>query len=139
MTTGYSPFTIDPLSGDYHIFSNLGVIVDAGSPLFAGVNTANVQTQFQADSSLTPGATLVASWASGRLAIAYNVLASSSVVGLNLFPDGFYSSDTDTQRLVANALQFSIDNQVRQAPEPASLLLLGAGLGMVAVRRKRRS
>lgn len=137
MGPGYSPFSIDPLSVGFVIPSNLGSIVDPSSPLLAGVNTANVSTLFQANTGLSPGATLVASWSSGRLAIAFNTLDSSSVVGLNLFPDVDWTNP-DSQRLIANALQFSIENQneTTAIPEPATLLLVGVGtLGMLRRRR----
>jgi hypothetical protein len=137
MGTGYSPFSVDPLSVGFVIPSNLGLIVDPASPLLAGVNTANVSTFVQANTPLSAGATLVARWSSGRLAIAFNTLDSSSVVGLNLFPDAD-STNADTQRLVANALQFSIENQNQPTaiPEPATITLIGVGaLGVLGRRR----
>jgi hypothetical protein len=137
MGPGYSPFTVDPLSSGFSISSNLGVIVDPASPLFTGVNTANVHTDFQANTLLDPGATLVATWTSGRLAIAFNTLAGSSVVGLNLYPDADWTNP-DTQRLIANALQFSIENQNQPTaiPEPATITLIGVGaLGVIGRRR----
>ena len=115
MNTGYSPFTIDPLSSGYGINSNLGTIYNPSSSIFNGVNTANVQTSFQANVGLDTGANLVADWASGRHAIAYNVLANSSVVGLNLFPASYWTSDIDTQKLVANAINLSLKGQIGRA------------------------
>lgn len=135
MTPGYSPFTIDPLSGGYNINSNLGVTVDPASPLFAGVNTANVTTQFQAQVALQAGATLVASWDSGRLAIGFDDLGGNAVVGLNLFPDGFWTTDADTQRLVANAVSFSISST--SVPEPGVLGLIGLALSGLAFARRK--
>jgi hypothetical protein len=137
MSPGYSPFTVDPSSSGYDISSDLGTINDPGSPLFAGVNTANVYTEYQALVGLDPGASLIASWDSGRMAFALRALASSSVVGLNLFPDGQYTTDPDTQRLVANALTMSLGGGGgSQVPEPSTLALLG--LGMLALGSIRR-
>lgn len=143
-TAGYSPFTIEPGNTGYFITSTLGSISDPKNAILADVNTANVQTQFQANVGLDTGASLVANWNSGRDAIAYNTLARSSVVGLNLFPDSAYTANEDTQRLVANAVNFSISNSA-SVPEPASTLLntlafcafLGTGISL-QVKLKRQ-
>lgn len=136
---GYSPFTNDPLSSGYFITSNLGTIYDPASPLLDGVNTANVTTDFQADVGLDPGATLVADWTSGRHAIGYNLLGNNAVVGLNLFPHDFYTSDPDTQRLVANAISFSSNPQTAAIPEPMTLAVFGglAVAGLAGYRRRQ--
>lgn len=129
MTAGYSPFSVDPSNSGYHIPSGLGTIYNPSSPLFNGVNTSNVKTDFQANVGVTAGATLVADWSiTGRPAIGFNSLASSSVVGLNLFPDSSYTSNADTQALVANAIIFSTTT-VSTVPEPSTFLVAGlAGL-----------
>jgi len=137
MTHGYSPFTVDPLSSGYFFSSGLGTINDPSSPLLSGVNTADVSTGYQANVGLDPGATLVASWSSGRYAFAFNSLASSSVVDLNLFPaEGYVTSDDEL--LLSNAIYFSESGHGSTTiPEPASMVLLGTA-SLVLLRALRR-
>jgi len=82
------------------------------------------------------GANLVADWASGRHAIAYNTLSNSSVVALNLFPDSYFTRDEDAQHLVANAIAFSSTGGEVPIPEPSALILLGCGLVGIGVFRR---
>lgn len=74
MDAAHSPFTTDPASSVYFIDSNLGTIHDAGNPIFNGVNTALVNTDYQAQVNMNVGAQLVADWASGRHAIPGHLL-----------------------------------------------------------------
>jgi hypothetical protein len=143
MTAGYSPFTVDPTSSGYFIPDTLGTVSDPSSPLLSGVTASNVTTDYQANVGLDSGATLVADWTSGRHAIGYNTLASSSVVGLNTFPPAGYGGSADSQALVANALYFSTHGGTPIAtPEPATLAsatvagLMGVGY---AWRRRRKA
>jgi hypothetical protein len=138
MNQGYSPFTVDSLDTDFPISENIATVYNPSSPLFSEINTANIQTYFEGNVGLDPGATLLADWGSGRHAIAYNTLSNSSVVALNLFPDSTYTSDADTQRLVANAVAFSLTGGT-PVPEPTTLLLLGSGLvGLIGFKKKLR-
>ena len=139
MTPGYSPFGIDPGSTGYPIYNHLGSVYDASSPLFDGVTIGIVATQYQADMAVTIGASLIADWTSGRHAFAYNILADSKVVGLNLFPAETSTNDLDTQRLISNALIFSTNGGGSPVPEPVTMLLVGFGLlGLAGLRRKFR-
>jgi hypothetical protein len=137
MTAGYSPFGIDP-GYAFYVPGYLGTINDPSSPLLTGVNTANVYTEFQADMAPTAGATLVASWATGRPAIGYDTLADSKVVGLNLFPDQAYTSNSDTQLLVSNAISFS-ETGGAVVPEPTSIVLLGTMIAILGTRLRRKA
>ena len=123
-TTGYTPFSPDTAGTNYVVTSALGTVYQPSSPILAGVTTANVTTYYQHIVGLTAGAHLVADWATtGRHAIAYNNLAHSSIVGLNLFPpDGFGSSTPDSQRLIANAILFSTVSPSAAVPEPSTFV-----------------
>jgi len=133
MTSGYSPFTTDPSNTGYVIDSSLGTIDGPGHPMFSGVNTANVQTEFQANVGMDLGASLVADWSTGRHAIGYNHLPASTVVGLNLFPSSEFTTDPDTQHLVANALEYSQS----VVPVPASVLLGILGLSVAGLKLRK--
>ncbi len=141
MTDGYSPFSKDPTS-NYNLSSNLGAIFDPASPLFAGVNTANVNTIFQADVGLHSQGTLVADWDSGRHAIGFTSLSNSKVVALNFYPASNLTESADEQLLVSNALDFSkYGSGAGPVPEPATIAvwsligLCGVGYG---VRRRMK-
>ena len=136
VTPGYSPFVNDPLSSGYANAVVLGTIFDPGSPLFAGLSTAGIANNFNALVGLDPGATLVADWSNGRHAIAFNSLASSSIVGLNgFFADGYVGADD--QRLLANAINFSLSAN-NGIPEPGTLSLIGLALAGLAASRRRK-
>ncbi len=139
MTAGYSPFTRDPLNSGYSISSSLGTVYESGHPLLAGATGAD--TSFQANVGLDSGATLVADWTSGRHAIAYNSLVSSSVVAVNMFPKSDYANSYD-QQLWANALEYSMSahgggNQT--VPVPGAVALLSLGLGLTGRVRRRQT
>ncbi len=149
MTSGYSPFSADPSSSGYGIIqTGFGVVHDSTHPIFDGVNTANVPTYWQANVGLDSGATLLAEWPSGRDAVGFNTLSGgNSVVGLNLFPADYSSYQMmtfDSQRLVANALAFSIGSgdsgdDLPQAPVPGAALLGCLGAGLTGWLRRRHS
>lgn len=138
MTPAYSPFTISE-SGGHYLPSVLDTIHEPDNAMLSGIDVTKVDTIFQAEVDLNAGAHLVADWDSGRHAIAYTSLTSSSVVGLNLYPKESRVDDPDTQQLVANAISFSMSSN--SVPEPTSLVLwagLGA-MGLIAARRRRRT
>jgi hypothetical protein len=137
MSSGYSPFTIGPDS-TFGEGDRIGVVVDPMSPLFTGVDIANILSTFKADVHLVPGATLIAAWDSLVPAFAFNSLGQSRVVGLNLYPRAEFAYNTATLRLISNALFFASGNGPSpQTPEPSTMLLIGAGAAAAALRRAR--
>jgi hypothetical protein len=137
MSSGYSPFTISP-AGTFGEGDRIGVVVDPMSPLFTGVDIDNILSTFKADVHLVPGGTLIAAWDSRVPAFAFNSLGHSRVVGLNLYPRAEFAYNTATQRLISNALFFASENKPpAQTPEPSTMLLVGAGAAVAALRRAR--
>jgi len=130
MQSDYSPFSLSATSNDA-LTSTLGTVYLPGSELFTGVTLSQVQTQFQSDPGVNSGAVLVADWASGRKAIAYRDLEESRIVSLNLFPDEAYTTNVNTRRLIANAVEFSM------VPEPMGMSLLFLGGLMLRKRNKK--
>ncbi len=139
MGAGYSPFTVDPLSGGYQINSIIGTVFLPGDALLAGVNVPDLSTQFQALVGLDPAAVLVAGWATGRHAIAYNVLSGgNAVIGLNYFPTDSYG--LGNAQLLSNAINFQgTPGDPSQVPEPMTLSLFGAGLAGIGWARRRKA
>lgn len=132
---GYSPFTPGP-SGDSYPDGDLslGTIHLPGHPLLNGALSAT--SEFQHNAGVDPGATLVASWASGRPAVAYNDLPGGGIViGLNLFPADPYA-DAGGRQLVLNALGFE---GTVATPEPATAALFSLGLAALLAARRRET
>ncbi len=78
-TGGYAPFL---LGNNDNTTTTLGTF-DAASPLMSGVAPGSLETELNTTNTLAPGATLVASWADGRPAIAYKgrVVNISAYIG----------------------------------------------------------
>ena len=136
MSSPYSPFTIG--AADTFGEGDRIVVVDPTSPLFSGVDAADILSTFKADVHLVPGATLIAAWDSLIPAFAFNSLGRSRVVGLNLYPREEFAYNAATQRLISNALFFANGNGPSpQTPEPSTMLLVGAGAAAAALQRTR--
>jgi len=132
-STGYSPL-INPTFDAYNA-QTLGTY-DATNPLLAGVTTLS-SIEYNGDylAGLDTGATLTASWASGRPLEAVN--ANGKVIAITLYPNvvTFGHATGDYRPLFANALAFG-GNTV---PEPASWVMMIAGFGLVGVAARRRA
>lgn len=131
MQSDYSPFSYSNVMVSNNLTSTLGTVYVPDSELFTGVSLAQVQTVWQSDPGLNDGAVLVADWASGRKAIAYRDLAENRIISLNLFPDVYYTTNTNTQKLISNAVEYSM------VPEPLGFSMLILGGVMLGKRFKK--
>lgn len=120
---------------------------DATSPLMAGVTTFNGgSSSYRGSAAPVAGATVVAAWSNGEPLVVTGTVGGRARVDLNFYPPSsdvrgdFWSSSTDGDRLMANALLYT-GASVTATPEPATLALMTGGLGvlMVGVRRRRRT
>lgn len=128
---GYNPLA-GPVENAYTI-RTLGAY-NASHPLMAGVSSLS-SDYYNADfGSLSPGATLVASWDDGRPLAAVN--AAGNVVSISLFPDviTWAHATGDYRELFRNALA----GNLAAVPEPASCVLFSFGAAMFGFARFRR-
>ncbi|MGI4876276.1 MAG: PEPxxWA-CTERM sorting domain-containing protein [Janthinobacterium lividum] len=135
-STGYNPL-INPNGSPYEP-QTLGSF-DASDPLMANVTTlASEHFSGDYDSGLDTGATLVASWASGRPLAAYN--AAHTVVAVTLNPNVVNLRQTtgDYRPLFANALAF-VSDTTAPIPEPAAWSLMVIGFGVIGIAARRRA
>lgn len=107
-------------------------------PLMQGVGS--LSAFYHDNTSLSPGARLVASWSDGNPLVA---VSSSGVIGINLFPNDAYGYVYgDYVQLFTNALggvsQATVTGASGAVPEPSSLSLLAVGAGFIAARRRWR-
>ena len=132
-STGFNPL-INPTKDAYSP-QGLGTH-DATSPLLAGVKTLE-STCYNGDyrTGLDAGATLTASWGSGRPLEA--ISASGKVIAITLNPNvvTLNHATGDYRPLFANALAFGGDT----VPEPASWVMMIVGFGLVGVAARRRT
>jgi hypothetical protein len=131
----YSPF--QNYLGNYSP-SSLGAF-NASQPIMQGVTS--LSGYYRDLVNLTPGSTLVASWADGAPLVA---VSPEKVVGITLFPADYYGHiGGDYATLFGNALVYAGSGTrfISNAPEPGSLALLGIGMTALAGcawRRRRR-
>ena len=109
---------------------------DASSPLMLGVTDLSADNyRGDYDTGLDTGAILVASWSDGKPLEAIN--AAQNVINITLFPNvvTYGHASGNYKQLFANALAF----ESTPVPEPASIVLLGAGLSGLGFARCRRA
>jgi PEP-CTERM motif len=134
-TVGYNPL-IGATTNAYNS-QTLGSF-NAADPLMQGVTSLSSVFYNGDYLGVDAGATLAASWASGRPLAAYN--AAHNVAYVSLYPNvAQYGHATgDYRRLFANALAFTGSPSVGAVPEPASWALMIAGFGLVGSAMRRR-
>jgi len=97
MTAAYTPL----LNGEYdhYTWANLGTY-NASSPIMQGITT--IGDDFRDFTTLSPGATLVASWSDGE-----NLVATKGcIVGINLYPGPYYDFSGDVVALYHNTVNY---------------------------------
>jgi hypothetical protein len=127
-------------TGDYVGLTNLGVngnvsgnlVATGPDPLFDGIDLGSITYFHNSNFShpgLASGATLLATDGGGIYMIARS---ANGVYWFNLFP-GFISGNNDElYELFANS--FTATNQI---PEPSTFALMGIGLGLLALMRRK--
>ena len=137
LTSGYMPFTPGFFSSG-NFLSLVKVLPD--HPLLEGVNSFNGgSSSYQNGGIVTSNATLVANWSSGTPLMAAKELGVGRVAGLNFMPVsvavsfGFWQTNTDGARLLANALLWVQRSHPTLLQQPTNQYVTAGATALFAV------
>jgi hypothetical protein len=147
-------WAIDPGTLTSGSHATLGTVVLPSDPVIAGVSAGALgfdggSYSFRINGSVDPAATLVAQWSDGTPLIAKRQFGSGATeVALNFLPPsadafaGLWVTSSQGALIMANAFNEVAGitgSGAADLPEPASYLVVGSGLGLVALLLRRRS
>ncbi len=139
---GFNTNSLAPASGNTHVYNGYGVSAgaqDSPSFLFNGAYLTGWSYVNGQPASFTAGSVKIDGYLGGNLVGSYTASLGS---GMRYFASGWTSQvDNVVFTPDAQGKWFLMDNftyNEQPVPEPATLVLLGAGLGLAAWRKARK-